>query len=114
MAMRRDAGQASVELVATLPVLVVAFVVGLQVIIAAHVWGTARVAARAGARAALVGAPATDAARWVLGADLARHAHVRWVTRNGTEQWIRVRVPVPVLLPLVGAPRITVSAPVTP
>jgi cell wall-associated NlpC family hydrolase len=60
--LRARRGQAAVELLALLPLIALAAVVGWQVVAAAHAWGLASDAARRGARAAVVGAPARAAA----------------------------------------------------
>lgn len=96
------------EVVALLPVLVLAALAGLQVAVGAHVWGTAHEAARAGARAALVGAPAARAARAVLGIDLARGSTVTEDVAVGGGHRVRVAVQVPMLLPWV--PALSLSA----
>lgn len=59
-------GQAAVELVALLPALVIVALLVWQLAVAAHTWMTVQSAARAGARAAEVGAPAGEAARAVM------------------------------------------------
>jgi hypothetical protein len=97
-----EEGTASVELIAVVPFLLLALLVAAQVAIAGHALWSASVAARAGARAELVGGDATAAARRALPPSL----------RNGAEvdasDGVSVRVPVPKLLPrmpevLVGA-----------
>lgn len=105
--MRGGRGQASVELVAVVPLIIVAAAVAVQVGLAAHAWGAAREAARAGARAAQVHAPAPPAARRMLGERLARDAQVRMVTDGDGGQRVVVRVPVPMLLPWIPAPRVS-------
>ncbi len=67
----REQGQATVELVALLPALVLLALIGWHVALAAHGWITAAGAARSGARAHEVGAPlerAADAAIRMPGA----------------------------------------------
>ena len=101
-------GQATVELVAVVPLIALAGGACVQVGLAAHAWGAARDAARAGARAALVDAPARAAAGRVLGESLGRAAVVRTVTdRDGTQR-VDVRVTVPMILPWI--PGATVGA----
>lgn len=107
-------GQASVEIIALVPLLIVIAVAGVQLGVTAHAWGMAREAARAGARAALVGAPADDAARLVLGPGLRQGAIVREVTRRDGERRVTVRVLVPMLLPWVPAVRVGADASVDP
>lgn len=97
-----EEGTASVELIAVLPFLLLALLVAAQVAIAGHALWSASVAARAGARAALVGRDATAAARRALPPSLREGAKVE----DG--EGVSVRVPVPRLLPrmpevLVGA-----------
>lgn len=99
---RRQEGTASVELVAVVPFLLLAILVAAQVALAGHALWAASVAARAGARAALVGGDAAAAARAALPASL----------RDGTKVeeagGVSVRVPVPILFP--GLPVATVAA----
>ncbi|MBS1880023.1 MAG: hypothetical protein JST31_10945 [Actinobacteria bacterium] len=97
-----EAGTASVELIAVVPFLLLALLVAAQVAIAGQALWAASVAARAGARADLVGGEATTAARQALPPALRAGAEVD--DSNG----VAVRVPVPGLLPrfpevLVGA-----------
>ncbi len=108
----RQRGQASVELVALLPLVVLLGAVVVQVGLAAHAWGAARDAARAGARAHMVGAPARDAARRVLGASLGRDATVTVRRRPDGSERIDVKVRVPMLLPWVPAARVASDVPV--
>ena len=85
-----------------LPFLLLAVVVAAQIALAGQALWSASVAARAGARAKLVGRDAGRAARGALPAQLRRGATVR--DGSGVE----VRVPVPALLP--GLPKLTVGA----
>lgn len=105
--MRGGRAQASVELVAVVPLIVLAAAVAVQVGLAAHAWGAAREAARAGARAAQVDAPARAAARRILGEGLARRSDVRVVTDRDGGRRVVVRVPVPMLLPWVAPPGVS-------
>jgi hypothetical protein len=107
---RRSSGQASVEAVAVVPLVVLAGAVALQVGLAAHAWDAAREAARAGARATLVDAPARPAATRVLGEGLARGARVTVDTGGGVSRSVRVEVSVPMVLPWVPAPRVGADA----
>ena len=107
---RRSSGQASVEAVAVVPLVVLAGAVAVQVGLAAHAWGAAREAARAGARAALVDAPARPAAARVLGEGLARGARVTVGASSGGARTVRVEVSVPMVLPWVPAPRVGADA----
>ena len=91
-AARREEGTASVELIAVLPFLLLALLVAAQIAVAGHALWSAAVAARAGARAALVGEDATAAARRALPPSL----------RDGAEiedtDGVSVRVPVPAFM----------------
>jgi hypothetical protein len=101
-ATRREEGTASVELIAVVPFLLLAVLVAAQLALAGQALWSAGVAARAGARAALVGGDATAAARAALPPSLRRGAQV------GEEGGVSVRVAVPRLLsPL---PRVVVGA----
>jgi hypothetical protein len=95
-------GTASVELIAVLPMLVLAVLVAAQIALAGASLWSAGIAARAGARAAHVGRDASNAALRALPPALRRGASVS--KRRG----VRVRVPVPKLIaPL---PALTVDA----
>ena len=109
---RGQRGQASVELVAVVPLLVLAGAVVVQVGLAAHAWGAAREAARAGARAAQVDAPVRAAVARMMGDDFARGAAVRTLTGRDGEARVTVRVRVPMILPWVPAPSVAAEAPV--
>jgi hypothetical protein len=97
----REEGTASVELVAVVPLLLLAVFVAAQLGLVGHSLWSAGVAARAGARAALVGGDARAAARSALPPSLRAGARVE---DAGT---VTVRVPVPRLLP--GLPHLTVE-----
>jgi len=99
---RREGGTASVELIATVPFLLLAVLVAAQIAIAGQAWWAAAVAARAGARAALVGADAEGAARRALPPSMRSGAEIE--TGDPTS----VRVAVPRLLPAL--PRLSVGA----
>ena len=89
-----EAGQASVELVAMLPVVLLVGAVAWQLVLAGQTaWLTAN-AARAAARADTVGRSATAAARSALPRSLERELEVERVKGDG----IRVSVQVPLLL----------------
>jgi hypothetical protein len=98
----REDGTASVELIAVVPFLLLAVLVAAQLGLAGEALWSAGVAARAGARAAVVGGDAAAAARRALPPSLRPGAHV---TDSGA---ISVRVAIPRLLP--GLPRLTVGA----
>jgi hypothetical protein len=97
-----EEGTASVELIAVVPFLLVALLVAAQVVVAGHALWSASVAARAGARADLVGGDAAAVARRALPPSLRAGSEVE------DSDGVSVRVPVPRLLPrlpevLVGA-----------
>ena len=98
----REGGTASVELVAVVPFLLLAVLVAVQLALAGQALWSAGVAARAGARAALVGGDGTAAARRALPPSLRGGSEV-----GGSDE-VSVRVPVPRLLP--GLPRVMVGA----
>jgi hypothetical protein len=98
----REEGTASVELIATVPFLLLAILVAAQIGLAGQALWSAGVAARAGARAALVGGDAAAAARRTLPPSLRSGAEV------GDSEVVSVRVAIPRLLP--GMPRLMVGA----
>jgi hypothetical protein len=98
----REAGTASVELVAVVPFLLLAVLAAIQIAFAGQALWSASVAARAGARAALVGADATAAARQALPPSLRGEAKVE----DSGE--VTVQVAVPRLFP--GLPLVMVGA----
>lgn len=99
---RREGGTASVELVAVVPFLLLAVLVAAQIGLAGQALWSAGVAARAGARAALVDGDVKSAARRALPDSM----------RSGAEvddgEAVSVRVGIPRLLP--GLPLLTVGA----
>lgn len=89
-----ESGQASVELVAMLPAIVLVGAIAWQLALAGHTaWLTAN-AARAAARADVVGRSASAAARGALPRSLERGLEVRRVGRAG----VRVSVRIPLLV----------------
>lgn len=98
---RREDGTASLELIAVVPVLLLAVLVAAQLGLAGQALWSAGVAARAGARAGLVGDDPEAAARRALPEALRPGAEVEAGDPVG------VRVPVPRLLP--GMPRVLVG-----
>jgi hypothetical protein len=103
MARARDqGGQASVELVAAIPVLLVVTLVVAQLAVAGYALWSAGAAARAGARAEYVGGDAEAAARRSLPTPLRKGASVK--DSHGVE----VRVRAPSLVP--GIPSVPVTA----
>ena len=91
--MHGEVGTASVELVAVVPFLVLAVLAVAQVALAGQALWSARVAARAGARAAAVGGDPAAAARAALPASIGREAKVE------DEGGVTVRVVGPRLIP---------------
>ncbi|HSR94466.1 MAG TPA: hypothetical protein VLK56_06325 [Solirubrobacterales bacterium] len=89
----REDGTASVELVAAIPFLLLAVLVAAQVGLAGQALWSAGVAARAGARAGLVGGDAALAARRALPPSMRAGAQVS----DGEN--VSVRVAIPRLLP---------------
>jgi len=86
---RLQAGQASVELLATVPVLLLLLALVVQAGLAGWTLWSTQNAARAGARAAAVGGDVAAAARSALPNELRARASV------GTDGAVRVRVAVP-------------------
>lgn len=99
---RREDGTASVELIAAIPFLLLAVLVAAQLAAAGQALWSAGVAARAGARAALVGGDPGAAARRALPPGLRDGARV---SDAGA---LSVRVPVPRLVP--GMPHLRLEA----
>jgi hypothetical protein len=97
----REEGTASVELIAVIPFLLLAVLVAAQLALAGQALWSAGLAARAGARAAIVGDDAAAAARHALPPSLRSGAEV-----SDTDA-VAVRVPIPRLLPL---PELEVAA----
>ncbi|HSS33057.1 MAG TPA: hypothetical protein VLL27_07225 [Solirubrobacterales bacterium] len=98
----RERGTASVELIAVVPFLLLAVLAAAQIALAGHALWSASVAARAGARAALVGGDPAGAARQALPTSMRDGARV------DDSAGVSVRVPVPRLLPKL--PRVMVGA----
>jgi len=98
----REEGTASVELIAVVPFLLLAVLVAAQLGAAGEALWSAGIAARAGARAALVGGDATVAARRALPPSLRPGAEVE------DDDSVSVRVQTPRLLP--GLPQLEVGA----
>jgi len=101
-ASHREDGTASVELIAVVPFLLLAVLVAAQIGLAGQALWSAGVAARAGARAALVGGDARAAARRALPPSLRSGAQI------GDSEAVSVRVPIPRLLPVL--PKLMVGA----
>jgi len=85
----REEGTASIELIAVVPFLLLAVVVVAQLGLAGGALWSAGVAARAGARAALVGGDARAAARQALPSSLRPGSEVQ----DGAAVSVRVRIP---------------------
>jgi hypothetical protein len=92
----REEGTASVELVAAVPFLLLAVLVAAQLALVGQALWSAGIAARAGARAALVGGDAAAAARHALPPSLRAGAQV---SATGAVTIVRVQIP-RLLLPL--------------
>lgn len=99
-----EEGTASVELVAVVPFLLLALAVAAQIALAGQALWSASVAARAGARAELVGGDAEAAARRALPSALREGAEVAAEDGEG----VTVEVPVLTLIPRL--PRVMVGA----
>ena len=99
----REEGTASVELIAAVPFLLLTVLVAAQLALVGQALWSAGVAARAGARAALVGRDAVAAARQALPPSLRQGAQVKETSVATT-----VRVAIPRLLPAL--PRLMVGA----
>jgi hypothetical protein len=92
--LQAEAGQASVELVAVLPLLLLAGLVAWQLLVAGHSLWLCAGAARAAARADIVGRSAESAARSALPEALERDLSVERLGGGG----VRVSVRVPAVL----------------
>ena len=100
MGLSRERGQASIELVAVLPFVLLVAAVAWQLVLLGHTaWLTAQ-AARAAARADAVGRDREAAARSALPLSLERGLEVRRLPAGG----VRVSVRVPLLLDVWDAP----------
>ena len=101
-----DAGQASVELVVLLPVIVLVLAIAFQALLAGQAVWEARVAARAAARAHAFGADASAAARSHLRPRLERGLRVR----TGDDGDVRVSIRIPTVLPTVALGRASATS----
>ena len=101
-----EQGTASVELVAAIPFLLLALAVAAQIALAGQALWSASVAARAGARAALVGGDPKAAARQALPPSMRDGAEVE--AEDDGDEAVAVQVPVPTLLPQL--PEVKVGA----
>ena len=107
-----EEGTASVELVAVVPFLLLAVLVAAQIALAGQALWSAGVAARAGARAALVGGDAAAVARSALPPSMRGEAKVEEDVRGGGE--VSVRVEVPRLIPAMPELRVGVGSGLEP
>jgi Flp pilus assembly protein TadG len=99
-----EVGTASVELVAVVPFLLLAVLAVAQVALAGQALWSASVAARAGARAAVVGGDPDAAARAALPASMGREAKVE------DDDGVTVRVEVPRLIPSLPPVRVAATS----
>ncbi|MGZ5387983.1 MAG: hypothetical protein ACXWZV_10795 [Solirubrobacterales bacterium] len=95
----REPGQASVELLAILPALVVCVVIAASALPAGWALWSAANAARAGARAEHVGRDGEAVARRALPGRLRRDAKVRKVAGGSNGDGVSVEVEAPALVP---------------
>lgn len=105
---RGDRGQASIELLGALPLLAALVLASWQLVILGESWWLAGIAARAGARAELVGGDVARSARAALPPGWARRVAVHGGT--GAAIVVRVRVPAVVLGRPLGTVGATVAA----
>ena len=101
-----ESGQATVELVALLPAVLVILAVALQALLAGQAVWEARVAARAAARAHAFGADAAAAARSHLRPRLERGLQVR----TWSDGDVRVSVRIPTVIPSVRLGRVSATS----
>jgi hypothetical protein len=99
-----ERGTASVELIAAVPFLLLALAAAAQIALAGQALWSASVAARAGARAALIGADPQAAARRALPAAMRDGAVVEADEQD--DGVVSVKVPVPTLLPRLPVVRV--------
>lgn len=107
-AARGEEGTASVELVAVVPFLLLALLAAAQIALAGQALWSAGVAARAGARAAVVGGDAVAAARAALPPGMRAGAKVK------DEGEVSVRVEVPRLISSLPVVRVAASSGLEP
>ena len=100
-----EKGTASVELIAAVPFLLLALAAAAQIALAGQALWSASVAARAGARATLIGADPKAAARRALPPAMRDGVLVEEGEDDGA---VSVKVPVPTLLPRL--PEVKVGA----
>jgi Flp pilus assembly protein TadG len=101
----REAGQASISLIAVVPGLIVAALAAIQFALAGHAALSAANAARAAARASYTGADPTAAARAALPGDLAPGARV-----EALDDRVEVKVEAQRALPFLPPVSLTAAA----
>jgi len=97
-----DRGTASIELIAAIPVVILALLVSAQIAVAGHALWAAGIASRAGARAVLTGKPARGAAERSLPPGLRDGIDV---SESGAGT-VKVGVRIPKLLPVLPVARV--------
>jgi hypothetical protein len=107
-----EEGTASVELVAAIPFLLLAMLAAAQIALAGQALWSASVAARAGARAGLVGRDAAAVARSALPPSMRQEAKVK--EDAGAAGEVSVRVEVPRLVPAMPELRVGASSALEP
>jgi hypothetical protein len=95
-----EEGTASVELVAAIPFLLLALLAAAQIALAGQALWSAGVAARAGARAELIGGDAVAVARAALPSSMREGAKI------DADEDVAVRVEIPRLIPSLPALRV--------
>jgi hypothetical protein len=100
LAIRSESGQAAVESVAMVPLVLLAAAVAWQLVLTGHTLWLCAHAARAAARAELVGRSPERAARSALPRSLERELSVRRLDDGG----VRVKLRLPLLLRAWGSP----------
>jgi hypothetical protein len=100
-----DAGQASVELVAVLPLVALVLALAWQAVLAGHAVWAATAAAHAAARAAAVGHDPAAAARAHLPATLERGLRISRPAGDAVE----LSLPIPQVVPAVSLGRVTAT-----
>jgi hypothetical protein len=101
-------GTASVELIAAVPFVLFVVAVAAQAALAGHALWSASIAARAGARAALVGGDPERVAKRALPAPLRHGAEIE------SEDAVSVQVRVPTFLPSLPSLRVAASSGLEP
>lgn len=99
----RERGQAAVELIAVVPLIALLVIGVVQGLVALHLWSAAHEAARAGARADLVGAPVEEAVRGAMMGAASRRATIRTSTGPDGTRDVRVVLSMPGLVPWIPA-----------